>query len=134
LCIFVLRQVFTRPHWVTRVDPMTVVPRPLPTRELEACLIASGPMLVLPVTPAAFPRAASRITAIETILLATSVFKWCAVPRLIFMVRTDHCVVECSKVRLMVIGDVFAIPHRETCVDPVAVVVRPLPLRELEAC
>merc|ERR1711963_899021 len=59
------------PHWVTRVDPMTVVVGPLPPRELEACLIASGPMLVLHVTSAAFPRAASRMTAIETILLAT---------------------------------------------------------------
>merc|ERR1719166_513589 len=58
------------PHTVMRVPPVAVTVRAFPLGEGEACLVATGPMLVLHETSAAFPRAASRITAIVTILLA----------------------------------------------------------------
>jgi len=61
------------PHRVMRVPPMTVVVRAFPLGEGEARLVATGPPFVLHEASAAFPRAASRIAAIVTILWATSI-------------------------------------------------------------
>merc|ERR1719323_657380 len=130
------------PHRVMRVPPVAVMVRAFPLGEGEACLVATGPMLILHETSAAFPRAASRITAIVTILLATFIHEILVGLRVTVPVikprqRRPRIMIVCcmqTTVRIVFSCDVCAIPHTVMRVPPVAVMVRAFPLGEGEAC
>jgi len=127
------------------VPPMAVMVRAFPLGEGQTRRVASGPMLILHITSAAFPRAASRIKAIVTILLASSI-RVCLV---LLRSRPIRVVVESwhgirgrypmqTSVQTFIIHwafscNVCAIPHKMMRVSPVAVTVRAFPLGELEA-
>merc|ERR1719330_768015 len=61
------------PDGVIGALPRSMMVRALPLGMGETCLVTTGPMIVLHETSTALPRATTRIPAIQTIFLATSI-------------------------------------------------------------